>query len=84
MSNASTTNLRAHLQSAHTDMIMTELKADDETLEVGSCATLKSFNEYNCAVEKYTGQFKQTLDERFVKRCCKKRRRFSVGEIDRE
>ena len=62
---------------------MKELKAD-ETLEVGQCATLKSLKEDYGAVEKYTGPFKQTLDEQFVKWCCKKGRGLSIGETDRE
>ena len=83
VSAASTTNLRSHLQSAHKSVVMQELKAD-ETLEVGQCATLKSLKEDYGAVEKFTGQFKQTLDEQFVKWCCKKRRGLSIGETDRE
>ncbi len=62
---------------------MKELKAD-ETLEVGQCATLKSLKEDYGAVEKYTGPFKQTLYEQFVKWCCKKGRGLSIGETDRE
>lgn len=83
VSAASTTNLRTHLQSAHKAVIMKELKAD-ETLEVGQCATLKSLKEDYGAVEKFTGPFKQTLDEQFVKWCCKKGRGLSIGETDRE
>ena len=72
MSVASTANLRSDLQSAHKSLIMKELQAD-ETLEVGQCATLKLVKVDYSAMEKFTDQFKQTLDEPFVKWCCKKR-----------
>ena len=62
LSAASTTSLPSHLQSAHKSVIMQELKAD-ETLEVGQYATLKSLKEACGAEEKFTGQFKQTLNE---------------------
>ncbi len=41
VSASSTTNLRTHMQSAHKDNVINELKAD-EPLEVGKCVTLKS------------------------------------------
>jgi hypothetical protein len=83
VSASSTTNLRNHLQSAHKIVVMQELKAD-ETLEVGHYATLKSLKEDCGAVEKFTGRFKQTLDEQFVKWCCKNRRGLSIEETARE
>ncbi len=83
VSNANTTNSRTHLQSAHKAVIIKELKAD-ETLEVGQCATLKSLKEDYGDVEKYTGSFKHTLYEQFVKWCCKKGRGLSIRETDRE
>jgi hypothetical protein len=83
VSASSTTNLRTHMQSAHKDYVIKELKAN-ETLEVGKCVTLKSLKEDFGAVEKYSGSFKQELDEQFVKWCCKKRRGLSIGETDRE
>ena len=49
---ASTTNLRAHLQSKHTDLVLKELRADD-TLEVGKIATLATLKEDFGAVEKF-------------------------------
>ncbi len=60
-----------------------EVKAN-ETLDVGKCLTLKSLKQDFGAVEKYSGSFKQELDELFVKWCCKKRRALSIGETDRE
>ena len=59
---ASTANLRTNFQSAHKGVIMKELKAD-VTLKVVHSAALKSLEENYSAREKYTGQFKQTLDE---------------------
>ena len=46
--------------------------------------TLKSLKEDFGAVEKFSGSFKQDLDEQFIKWCCKKRRGLSIGETDRE
>ena len=83
VSASSTTNLRTHMQSAHKDFVIKELKAD-ETLEVGMCSTLKSLKHDYAAIEKFSGDFKQRLDEQFVKWCCKKRRGLSTGETDRE
>jgi hypothetical protein len=71
------------MQSAHKDVVIRELKAD-EALEVGKCTTLKTLKEDYGAVEKFSGDFKQRLDEQFVKWCCKKRRGLSIGETDRE
>jgi len=79
VSDACTTNLRSHLRPTHKSVILKELKAD-ETLKVGQCVPLKSLKEDYSAVEKFTGRFKHTLDEHFVKWCCKKRRGLSIGE----
>ena len=46
--------------------------------------TLKSLKQDFGAVEKYKDGFKRSLDEQFVKMCCKKRRALSCGETDRE
>ena len=46
--------------------------------------TLKSLKQDFGVVEKYKDGFKRSLDEQFVKMCCKKRRAFSCGETDRE
>ncbi len=43
----------------------------DETLEVGKIATLASLKQNFGSVEKYSGTFKVSLDEAFVKWCCK-------------
>jgi hypothetical protein len=83
VSAASTTNLRQHLQGKHTDLMLKELRAD-ETLEVGKIATLASLKEDFGSVEKYSGPFKVSLDEAFVKWCCKKKKAISMGESDRE
>ncbi len=83
LSALSTTNFRTRLQSAHKAVIMKALKAG-ETLEVGLCATLKSLKEDCGSVVKYTGPFKQNLDEQFVKWCCKKGIGLSTRETDRE
>lgn len=83
VSAASTTNLRAHLQAKHTDLVLKELRAD-ESLEVGKIATLATLKEDYGAVEKFSGSFKAGLDESFVKMCCKKNRPISMGELDRE
>ena len=83
ISAASTTNLRAHLQAKHTDLVLKELRAD-ETLEVGKIATLATLKEDFGAVEKFSGSFKASLDESCVKMCCKKNRPLSMGELDRE
>ena len=52
VSAASTTNLRAHLQAKHTDLVLRELRAD-ESLEVGKIATLATLKEDYGAVEKF-------------------------------
>ena len=83
VSAATTTNLRAHLQAKHSDLVLKELRAD-ETLEVGKIATLATLKEDYGSVEKYTGSFKVGLDEAFVKWCCKKKKAISMGETDRE
>ncbi len=83
VSATSTTNLRAHLQSKHTDLVLKELRAD-ETLEVGKIATLDTLKEDFGAIDKFSGSFKVGLDETFVKMCCKKNRPISMGELDRE
>ena len=44
VSASSTTNLRTHMQLAHKDVVIKELKAD-ETLKVGKCVTMKSRKE---------------------------------------
>ncbi len=71
------------MQSAHKDYVIKELMAD-ETLEVGKCVTLKSPKEDFGAIEKYSGSFKQELNEQLVKWCCKKRRGLSIKETYRE
>ena len=46
--------------------------------------TLKSLKQDFFVVEKYKDGFKRSLDEQFVKMCCKKRRALSCEETDRE
>jgi hypothetical protein len=46
--------------------------------------TLKSLNNDFGDVEKYKDGLKKSLDEQFVKMCCKKGRALSCGETDRE
>ena len=48
------------------------------------CVTLRSLKEYFGAVEKYSGLFRQDLDEQFVKWCCKRRRGLPIRETYRE
>lgn len=83
ISASSTTNLRTHLAAAHKHILLEEIRAD-ETLEVGQQPTLKSLRKDFGAVEKFKGEFKNSLDEAFVKWCCKKRRPLSMGETDKE
>ena len=45
---------------------------------------LKSLKQDFGVVEKYKDGFKRSLDEQFVKMCCKKRRALSCGETYRE
>ena len=75
--------MRTHKQPSHKDIVSKELKAG-VSLEVGKCATLKSSKEDYGAVEKYTCQFKQSLDYQFVKWCCKKRRGLTIGGTNQE
>ena len=56
VSASSTTNLRTHVQLAHKDVVIKELKAY-ATLEVGKCVTLKSMKEDFGASEKYSDSF---------------------------
>ena len=83
ISASSTTNLRTHLAAAHKHILLEEIRAD-ETLEVGQQPTLMSLKKDFGAVEKYKGDFKNSLDEAYVKWCCKKRRPLSMGETDKE
>ena len=83
VSAATTTNLRAHLQAKHGDLVLKELRAN-ETLEVGKIATLATLKEDYGSVEKYTRSFKVGIDEAFLKLCCKKKKAISMGETYRE
>ena len=57
VSAATTTNLRAHLQAKHGDLVLKELRAN-EILEVGKIATFATVKEDYSSVEKYTRSFK--------------------------
>jgi hypothetical protein len=47
-------------------------------------STLKFLKEDFGCVEKYTCAAKRSIDEQFLKWCCKKRRGLSIGETDQE
>ena len=83
MSAASTTNLRSHLTASHKNVLIKELRSD-ESMDPCNVTTLKSLKQDFGVVEKYKDGFKRSLDEQFVKMCCKKRRALSCGETDRE
>lgn len=83
VSASSTSNLKSHLLASHKTLLVKEMRAD-ETLGPGNITTLQSLKEDYGAVEKYQGAAKRSLDEQFVKWCCKKRRALSMGETDRE
>ena len=83
VSASSTTNLRSQLTATHKNVLIKEMRAD-ETMEPCNATTLKSLKDDYGAVEKYKDGFKRSLDEQFVKMCCKKRRALSCCETGRE
>ena len=83
VSASSTSNFRAHLVARHKQLLVKELRAD-EVQNPSNMSTLKSLKEDFGKVDKYTGASTRSIDEQFVKWCCKKRRGLSIGETDRE
>ena len=83
VSASSTSNFRAHLVARHKQLLVKELRAD-EVQNPSNMSTLKSLKEDFGKVDKFTGAAKRSIDEQFVKWCCKKRRGLSIGETDRE
>ncbi len=81
MSASSTSIFRAHLVARHKQLLVKELRAD-EVQNPSNMSTLKSLKEDFGKVEKFTGAAKRSIDEQFVKWCCKKRR--GLSETDRE
>jgi hypothetical protein len=56
----------------------------DEAIDLYTVRTLKFLKEDVGVVEKYKDGFKRSLDEQFVKICCKKRSALSCGETNKE
>ncbi len=83
VSASSTSNFRAHLVARHKQLLVKELRAD-KVQNSSNISTLKSLKEDLDKVEKLTCAAKRSIDEQFVKWCCKKRRGLSIGETDRE
>ena len=79
ISASSTTNLRSHITVAHKNVLIKDLRVDED-LDTGSYVTRKSLKEDFGSVEKYKDGFKKALDEQIVKMCCKKRMPLSIGK----
>ena len=71
------------MSATHKNVLIKELRCD-EAMDPCNTTTLKSLKHDFGAVEKYKDGFKKSLDEQFVKMCCKKGRALSSGETDRE
>jgi hypothetical protein len=71
------------LSATHKNVLIKELRCD-EAMDPCNTTTLKSLKHDFGAVEKYKDGFKKSLDEQFVKMCCKKNKPISMVELDRE
>ena len=71
------------MSATHKNVLINELRSD-KAMDPCNTSTLRSLRNDFGAVEKYKDGFKRSLDEQFVKMCCKKRRALSCGETNRE
>ena len=84
VSAASSMNIRSHLAAKHNDVIVKEL-ATDESLDRSNMQTMKTLKADFNSVEKCKDGLQKSIDEKYVKMCCKKQRALSIiGESDRE
>ena len=83
ISAASSTNMKSHLAAKHRDVIVKELAAH-ESLDPSDIQPLKSLKADFNGMEKFKDGLKKSIDEQYVKICCKKQQALSIGESDRE